>query len=189
MSDVSAPAPAGGAIFTIGHSNHPLARLLELLAAWEIALVVDVRSFPGSRRWPWFGREALGDALAKAGIAYLWMKELGGRRRVPKGDPGGGAWTSPGFRAYASYAAGEEFAHGLERLIEEAALRRTAVMCAEGLWCRCHRRIIADHLLARGLLVRHIMPAGGVAEHRLSGPGAGQGAGQPAPGPAPPERG
>ncbi len=163
--------PAGnndaGAIFTIGHSTHPIERFLGLLNEHRIEALADVRSFPGSRRWPQFNQSALQGSVERANIQYYWIKKLGGRRRGLGGASAHTAWQHPAFRSYADYAEGEEFQHGLDELIELAGRARTAFMCAEGLWWRCHRRIISDRLVLLGWRVMHILPDGNLSEHAL----------------------
>ncbi|HVA79768.1 MAG TPA: DUF488 domain-containing protein [Candidatus Binataceae bacterium] len=155
-------------IFTIGHSTHPIERFLELLAAHQVALVADVRSFPSSRKWPHFNQDALAESLRHAGLGYRWIKSLGGRRHGKRADSPHTAWEHPAFRSYADYTGSTDFAAGLDELCEIAAGARTAYMCSEGLWWRCHRRIISDHLLVRGWRVEHIMPAGTLSTHELT---------------------
>jgi uncharacterized protein (DUF488 family) len=150
-------------IYTVGHSTRSQAELLEVIA--DIAVLVDVRSFPGSRRHPQFNREALARWLRAAGIEYLHLPELGGRRR-PQPDSPNGAWRERGFRAYADHLASPEFARGIERLEVLARQKPTAVMCAEALWWRCHRRLIADWLVAHGWEVRHL-GSGAPTKHEL----------------------
>jgi uncharacterized protein (DUF488 family) len=160
------PEPA--IIFSLGHSTHPLEELLALLREHHIAALVDVRSFPGSRRWPQFNRAALAESIPAAGVQYHWLKELGGRRHgAPAGSPHV-AWQLPAFRAYADYTASAEFAHGLQELTAIGRRSRTAFMCSEGLWWRCHRRIISDHLTILGWQVMHIMPDGKLVRHTLT---------------------
>jgi uncharacterized protein (DUF488 family) len=155
------------AIFTIGHSTHPIERFIRLLSGSGVELVADVRRFPGSRRNPQFGGEALTASLGGAGIAYESLgEELGGRRRA-RADSPNDAWRVAAFRGYADHTATEEFQRGLERLEELAGDRRTAIMCAEGDWRRCHRRLIADALVARGWRVVHVGPDGNRSEHVL----------------------
>ncbi|MGH7948196.1 MAG: DUF488 family protein, partial [Candidatus Binataceae bacterium] len=154
-------------VFTIGHSNHPLERFLELLAMHEIAVLADVRSFPGSRKWPHFGREMLLERLARAEVEYHWTPELGGRRKSERALSRHTAWTVAAFRAYADYTETTEFETGLEGLTSLARSKRTAYMCSEGLWWQCHRRLISDVLLVRGWDVRHILPDGKIALHAL----------------------
>ena len=154
-------------IFTVGHSTHELSALLELLRAHDVGAVADVRAYPGSRRMPRFNREALARALATAGIGYRHLPELGGRRR-PAGGGQNQGWEVEAFRAYADHMASGEFALGLDRLQAMARQRPTAVMCAEGLWWRCHRRLVADALLIRGWDVVHIAPDASVTAHELT---------------------
>lgn len=148
-------------VWTVGHSNHSAGDFQALLRAWRIEAVADVRRFPGSRRHPHFGSEALQAGLREQGIAYAWLGRLGGRRRSPAPSPNS-AWRNPSFRAYADHTASEEFAAGLEELLHLASACRTAVMCSELLWWRCHRGLIADVLRFGGAEVTHILgPAKG----------------------------
>ena len=154
-------------LYTIGHSTRGIDELLDLLAAHEIALLVDVRRFPMSKRYPHFNREALEASLAQRGIAYRHAEALGGRRRVRKDSPNT-AWRQAGFRGYADYMDTPEFRGALEELLRNAATRRTAIMCAEaGPW-RCHRRLISDAVVARGGTVRHILGGGRLDLHALN---------------------
>jgi len=159
---------ASGLIFTIGHSTHPIERFLALLGEHRIAILADVRSFPSSRRWPQFNQSELGTSLERMRIEYLWLKRLGGRRHEPAAGSPHTAWTHPAFRSYADYAESPDFAAGLAELTDAAGRARAAYMCAEGLWWRCHRRIISDHLLVRGWDVTHILPDGKLAAHALT---------------------
>jgi uncharacterized protein (DUF488 family) len=143
-------------IWTIGHSTHPLEKFLALLAQYRIEAVADVRSFPGSRRYPQYGRIALQASLAEHGIEYRWLPALGGRRR-PAPDSLNVAWRNVNFRGYADYMQSAEFAAGLDHLLDLARRSRTTLMCAESLWWRCHRSMIADALRARGFDVVHIL--------------------------------
>jgi uncharacterized protein (DUF488 family) len=154
-------------IFTIGHSTHPIEEFLALLSQHEIKLLADVRSYPSSKRWPHFNQDELQRALERAGLEYRWMKSLGGRRHSKDAQSPHLAWQIPAFRSYADYADGDEFRVGLDELIALAEVKRAAYMCSEGLWWRCHRRIISDHLLVRGWVVMHIMPTGKLVEHAL----------------------
>ncbi len=156
------------AIYTVGHSTHPIERFLELLGEHRIALLADVRSFPSSRRWPQFNQAALEQSLNRAAIEYCWLKLLGGRRHGVRPDSPHTAWTHPAFRAYADYMEAAEFETGLAELVDAAAKARTAYMCSEGLWWRCHRRIISDVLLVRGWDVQHILPDGKLKAHALA---------------------
>jgi uncharacterized protein (DUF488 family) len=164
------PAPDAPAVWTLGHSTHSGEAFLALLQSHGIEALVDVRRFPGSRRHPQFGAEALGALLEGHGIAYRWVRELGGRRRPVEADPEGSAWRHPSFRAYAQHLQTEEFARGLDTLLHVASACRTAIMCSELLWWRCHRALISDALLFSGWQVHHILGATQESEHRYSSP-------------------
>lgn len=154
-------------VYTIGHSTRTLADLLDLLGVHDVAGVADVRRFPASRRHPRFGREALAASLAAAGLAYDWLPELGGRRPARPDSPHT-AWRVAAFRGYADHMDSPEFAAGLARLLALAAHRPTAVMCAEAVPWRCHRQLLADALVARGVEVRHVVDRAPARPHRLS---------------------
>jgi uncharacterized protein (DUF488 family) len=145
-------------VFTIGHSNRPFEPYLEALKAHGIALVVDVRRFPTSRRHPHFSRSPLERALAQNGIAYMHMSDLGGHRE-PRPDSPNTAWHEPAFRGYADYMQTPAFAKAIDALLEEAGKRRTAIMCAELRWVECHRGLISDYLKATGHEVVHVVSA------------------------------
>ena len=168
-SAIGAAAPQGE-VWTVGHSTHPLPDFLEILQAYGIEAVADVRRFPGSRRHPQFGTDVLGDFLASHGIAYHWFQPLGGRRRPDPADCEGSAWRHPSFRAYAQHLRSEEFAQGLDALLHVAQARRTAIMCSELLWWRCHRRLIADVMLFCGWRVTHILSPTECSAHRHADP-------------------
>ncbi len=155
-------------LHTIGHSTHPIGRFLELLSEHRIAVLADVRSFPSSRKWPQFNQAPLERSVRDAGLEYRWLKRLGGRRHAVRPDSPHTAWTHPAFRSYADYMDGEEFAAGIGELIRIAAGARTAIMCSEGLWWRCHRRLISDKMIALGWDVMHILPAGKLSRHELT---------------------
>jgi uncharacterized protein (DUF488 family) len=159
--------------FTIGHSNRRLEEFVRLLREAEIELVADIRKIPKSRTNPQFNRDALPEALAGFAIAYEHMEALGGRRGKSKDvSPDINAlWTNGSFHNYADYALAETFAAALAHLREEGHERRTALMCSEAVWWRCHRRIVSDHLIARGEAVFHIMGPGRHEPARLT-PGA-----------------
>ncbi len=146
-------------VWTIGHSTRTLEQFLELLTEHQIEAVADVRRYPGSRRWPHFSQEALAEELETRGIVYLWLPELGGRR-TPSVDSPNTAWRHPAFRGYADYMMTEAFADGLSRLVNLALGMRTAIMCAESVWWRCHRGLIADVLRSLHFDVIHIMGPG-----------------------------
>lgn len=160
-------------LYTIGHSTRSAAEIVDLLTAGGVGRLADVRAFPRSRANPQFDADALAPVLAAAGIDYRHLAALGGRR--PRQDLGfaspNGAWRNEGFRNYADYALTAPFRAGLAELRVMAAERTTAVMCAEAVWWRCHRRIIADALLAGGDEVVHILGPGNAEPARLT-PGA-----------------
>ena len=157
------------AIWTIGHSTRPLDTFIALLKAHRIELVADVRSFPGSRRHPQYGKDALRDSLLRNGMGYHWMPSLGGRRR-PAADSPNIAWRNASFRGYADYMQTGAFEAALDELLQLARRYRTALMCAESLWWRCHRGMIADALLARGVDVEHILGDGPDIRHPGTAP-------------------
>lgn len=156
-------------LWTIGHSTRSLDEFQAVLGAHAIELIADVRRFPGSRRHPHFGSEPLEAALAAAGITYRWLPALGGRRRPDPQSPNVG-WRHAAFRAYADHLATDEFADGLLELLMLAHGLRTALMCSELLWWRCHRRLIADVLVSIGIPVVHIHDAKKADAHTLSAP-------------------
>jgi uncharacterized protein (DUF488 family) len=156
-------------VWTVGHSTRPLSDFLGVLAGYRIELVADVRRFPGSRSQPQYQQPALEPALQGAGIGYIWLPDLGGRRR-PVSDTPNIAWRHSAFRGYADHMAGEEFAAGLLELLTLAWGLRTAIMCAEILWWRCHRRMIADVLVSLGAQVIHIRDGQLAETHRLRTP-------------------
>jgi uncharacterized protein (DUF488 family) len=157
---------AGIVVYTVGHSTRSEEQLSDVLRAAGVGAVVDVRSFPSSRRHPQFNRGALERWLPEAGVDYLNIFELGGRRD-PAPTSSNGGWRERGFRGYADHMASAEFAAGLRRLEQLARVRPTAVMCAEALWWRCHRRLIADALTIRGWEVVHL-GSGAPVKHELT---------------------
>ena len=153
-------------IWTVGHGARPLAELLDTLRDADIRRLIDVRSQPGSRRHPQFGAQALETALGEAGIAYTHLPELGGRRE-PRADSPHRALRVAAFRGYADHMETDEFWRGYERLVSLARESRTAFMCAETLWWRCHRRLIADRLTVDGWTVTHLFAPGKSEPHVL----------------------
>lgn len=143
-------------LWTVGHSTLSIEDFLARLRAFQIELLVDVRSFPGSRRYPQLNKESLGSSLERAGIRYEHLRELGGRRRA-KPDSLNLAWRNESFRGYADYMETEEFQAGVARLLELAGQQRVAIMCSEAVWWRCHRSMISDYLKVKGIEVIHIM--------------------------------
>ena len=146
-------------IFTIGHSTRALGELIGLLKEAGVERLVDVRSVPRSRANPQFNADALPEPLAASGIGYTHLAALGGLRHHPKGAPPSPntLWRNAAFRNYADYAMTPAFRAGLDELCTAAREERCAIMCAEAVWWRCHRRIITDYLLARGVAVTHIL--------------------------------
>jgi uncharacterized protein (DUF488 family) len=157
----------GPTIFTIGHGARPIEAFIALLHGAAIDRVVDVRTAPGSRKHPHFGKDALASSLPEAGVEYEWEKELGGWRKA-RPQSLHTALRSSGFRGYADHMETPQFREALARLIETSRQRRTTVMCAESLWWRCHRRMLADALLVAGCEVVHLMEGGRQESHRLS---------------------
>jgi uncharacterized protein (DUF488 family) len=153
-------------VHTIGHSTSALPEFLASLAHHGLGTIADVRRFPASRRHPHFAREALAAALADAGIAYHWLPGLGGRRHGRPDSPHV-AWRNAAFRAYADHMDTDEFRDGLAALLALAADRPTAILCAEAVPWRCHRQLLADALVARGIEVRHAIGTAAPGVHRL----------------------
>lgn len=156
--DDAAPLEEERRVWTIGHSTRSAEEFHEILAAHKIEALIDVRSFPGSRRYPQFNKQQLANTLPEGGVAYFHLPELGGRRPTRK-DSRNTAWKNQSFRGYADHMETEEFQQGIERLMGISDAGRTAVMCAEALWWRCHRSLISDFLKARGVEVTHILDA------------------------------
>ena len=155
-------------VLTIGHSNHTLDRFLALLASHEVEALADIRRFPGSRKHPHFNRDNLAAALPKSGVEYHWLEALGGRRHKRRDESPNLGLENEGFRNYADYMLTDEFREGVEKLLEVAQRKRTAIMCAEGLFWQCHRRLVSDFLAANGVTVQHIMPGGELRPHKLT---------------------
>jgi uncharacterized protein (DUF488 family) len=155
--------------WTIGHSTRTWEELLALLAHWGVTAVVDVRRFPGSRRYPHYMSEALERSLPAHGVAYRWLPQLGGRRKVQPDSPNT-SWRNASFQGYADHMASAEFAEGLAELVAIAAAQPTAMMCAEAVWWRCHRSMIADLLCVRGWTVRHVVDARQARPHPMTAP-------------------
>ena len=161
------PVTTAPTIWTIGHSTRSNEDFLALLSAHKIAQLVDVRRFPGSRRYPHFHSDALAHSLTEAGLIYRHEPNLGGRRAARPDSPNMG-WKNASFRGYADYMHTEEFQEALETLIADATPSRTVIMCAEAVPWRCHRSLIADRLLTNGWDVWHIMGPSQVQQHRLT---------------------
>ncbi len=156
--------------FTVGHSTRTAEEFVRLLRAGRVGAVADIRRLPGSRTHPQFQRDTLAETLAEAGIRYTHVPELGGRRArqpdVP--DDLNAFWRNRSFHNYADHALGDEFRSGLRRVLALGADRQAAVMCSEAVWWRCHRRIVADHLLAGGAAVFHLMGEGRAEPARMT---------------------
>jgi uncharacterized protein (DUF488 family) len=152
-------------IWTIGHSTRMIDEFISLLKENEIKLLADVRAWPGSKRYPQFNKEALAESLSAHGIRYEHFPELGGKRKS-KPDSRNTAWRNASFRGYADYMETEEFHKGIDRLLNVAAeTGAIAIMCAEAVWWRCHRSLIADYLKAQGVEMLNILGAKIVEPH------------------------
>lgn len=154
-------------VYTIGHSTHPVEEFIDLLKAHGIETLVDVRTIPKSRHNPQFQQDALRKTLKEHGIGYEYMKDLGGLRHTRADSPNRG-WRNESFRGYADYMQTDDFTAALGRLIEIAARKPAAIMCAESVPWRCHRSLIADALLVRGIPVFDIMPDGRLSAHMMT---------------------
>jgi uncharacterized protein (DUF488 family) len=154
------------ALYTVGHSTRTAEEFLELLRRERVQRIVDVRAFPGSRRFPHFGRDALHASLSAAGIEYLHTPALGGRRKPRPGAPPT-AWRNAGFAAFADHMTTPEFRRAIDELLDAAADRPTSIMCSEAVPWRCHRSMISDAVVARRWTVLHILD-GGVSAHQLN---------------------
>ena len=155
-------------LYTIGHSTRTLDELISALKAHRIETLVDIRAFPASRRLPHFNRESLESELPMHGIRYVWMKTLGGYRKATRDDSPHAALRNPSFRNYADYTLTPEFDKAINALLEIAKHSRTAYMCAERVYFRCHRMIVSDWLVAHGHEVLHIDAEGPVRAHKLT---------------------
>ncbi|MEJ2695141.1 MAG: DUF488 domain-containing protein [Candidatus Sulfobium sp.] len=154
-------------IFTIGHSTRPIAEFIEIIGAFGIKQVVDIRTIPKSRHNPQFNGDELRESLRAAGIRYLHMKGLGGLRHPQKDSPNT-AWRNASFRGFADYMQTEEFEDSIGKLVKEAGKQKTVIMCAEAVPWRCHRSLVGDALLIRGVAVTHIMGMNSGREHALT---------------------
>ena len=155
-------------IYTIGHSTRTLDELIEALKAHGIETLVDIRAFPASRRMPWFTRESLEKALPAAGIDYVWMKELGGRRKKQNIESPNTGLRNQSFRNYADYMLTDLFQLAAAEVVRMADESPTAIMCAERMFFQCHRMLVSDYLMLHGHEVRHIVDASPTKPHRLT---------------------
>jgi len=156
-------------IWTIGHSTHTLDEFMVMLKSFQIELVVDIRSFPGSRRYPYFNKESLAVSLPENEIEYIHLRELGGRRKTTI-DSRNTGWRVAAFRGYADYMETDKFNNAIKELECLAAKKRVAFMCAEAVWWRCHRSLVSDYLKHQGWTVIHSMGAGKGDEHPYTSP-------------------
>ena len=161
--------PQNKTIWTIGHSTRSFEELVEMLHSFQIEMLVDIRSYPGSRRYPHFNKEALEISLPQNNIQYTHLKILGGRRKVNPNSKNT-TWRHIAFRGYADYMETDDFKKGIEELETITIKKRTAYMCSEAVWWRCHRSMVSDYLKARGWKVMHIMNTGKAEEHPYTAP-------------------
>ena len=157
-------------IYTLGHSTRDLADFSRVLQAHDIRLLEDIRAFPMSRRYPHYNREKLEMWLPEIGCDYVWEKDLGGRRgkQMPADHSPNVALRNASFRNYADYMLSAQFAEAIERLVQRAERARTAIMCAERLYFRCHRMLVSDYLAAHGHSVLHILDEKPPSPHKLT---------------------
>lgn len=151
-------------IYTIGHSTRSMEDFLALLKEFGIELLVDIRRFPGSKKYPWFDKENLEKELQENGIIYIHMESLGGRRKVQPDSPND-RWRNDSFRGYADYMETDEFKTAVRKLEDTASEKTTAYMCSEAVWWSCHRSMVSDYLKAAGWKVLHIMNHGKTEGH------------------------
>ena len=156
-------------IWTIGHSTHSFEEFVGMLHAFDIEAIVDVRNYPGSRRYPHFNKDQLESSLPENKIQYTHLKELGGRRKADP-DSKNTAWRHAAFRGYADYMETTPFMHGINQLLDIALKCRTAYMCSEAVWWRCHRAMVSDYLKLQGWKVLHILSARKAEEHPYTSP-------------------
>ncbi|WP_152270081.1 DUF488 domain-containing protein [Agriterribacter humi] len=156
-------------IWTIGHSTHSFEEFTAMLHSFQIELVADIRSYPGSRKFPQFNKETLQITLPQNNIQYIHLKDLGGRRKVNP-DSKNTEWRHPAFRGYADYMETDAFKEGITALEKLASEQRTAYMCSEAVWWRCHRSMVSDYLKAGGWKVWHIMGIEKAEEHPYTAP-------------------
>ena len=156
-------------IYTIGHSNHNIEVFLKMLTSLKIKKLVDVRRFPGSRKFPQFNQESLKESLIKFGIDYIYIEDLGGRRKEVD-ELKNSRWRNTSFRAYSEYMETTKFKTAIDELSNIASEIPTAYMCSEAVWWRCHRALISDYLKFKGWTVYHIMAIGKYKEHPYTSP-------------------
>lgn len=158
-----------GTIWTVGHSTRSIKEFITILRSFSIELLVDIRSFPGSRKYPQYNKESLAQSLPAAGISYVHMPDLGGRRK-PRPDSVNTAWRNEAFKGYADYMETDQFKQAVEMLQDYGWKQRTVYMCSEAVWWRCHRSLISDYLKLKDWKVMHIMAEGKATEHPYTAP-------------------
>lgn len=163
------PDEKANKIWTIGHSTRDLDVFVEMLQSFSIKQLVDIRSLPGSNKFPQYNQEAFSKSLEKNGIKYSYLKKLGGRRK-PSAESTNTIWRNKSFRAYADYMDTDSFSEGLNKLEELAKQENTAMMCSEAVWWRCHRSMVSDKMKSEGWKVMHIMDVGKATEHPYTKP-------------------
>ncbi len=156
-------------IYTIGHSTRSLTEFLNMLRSFDIKILADIRSLPGSRKFPQFNKENLQLYMEEAGIEYMHLADLGGRRKVKKNSKNN-RWNNDSFKGYADYMETDEFENAIVKLKKIALEDTTAYMCSEAVWWRCHRSMVSDYLKAKGWTVLHIMAIAKVQEHTYTAP-------------------
>ena len=156
-------------IYTIGHSTRTQQHFVEMLQSFSIEVLIDIRSYPGSKRYPHFNKENLETTLPQKNIGYVHLKSLGGRRQSGP-DSKNIAWKNASFRGYADYMNTNEFRNAIQELEAIAIKQRTAYMCSEAVWWRCHRSLVSDYLKAKGWIVYHIMEIEKSMEHTYTKP-------------------
>ncbi len=159
----------GKNIWTIGHSTHPLETFLSMLKSFNIEMIADIRTFPGSRRYPHFNKETLAASLHENGIGYIHLPELGGRRN-PRPDSKNTGWRVAAFRGYADHMETDQFKDAINELALIGMEKRVAYMCSEAVWWSCHRSLVSDHFKHNGWNVMHIMGIGSAKEHPYTKP-------------------
>jgi uncharacterized protein (DUF488 family) len=161
--------PQQNVIWTIGHSTHSIEEFIAILCSFQIERLVDIRMFPGSRRYPHFNKMALETSMPEANVNYCHMVSLGGRRK-PKPDSKNTGWRLDAFRGYADYMETDAFQRGIKKLEDIALKERSVYMCSEAVWWRCHRALVSDYLKVKGWTVMHIMGHGKAQEHPFTSP-------------------
>src|SRR5690606_40956426 len=156
-------------VYTVGHSTHTLEVFISMLQSFGIKALVDIRRFPGSRKFPDFNKDTLAAAMQSAGVVYTHLETLGGRRKVQQNSKND-RWRNTSFRAYADYMETEDFTTAMAELEALALKQPTAYMCSEAVWWRCHRALVSDYLKAKGWTVLHIMAEGKAQEHPYTSP-------------------